>query len=161
MQAGEIFKNYTKMRQELVVLEYKLQCFQGISCEDVIEGMNYSRPQGDRVQEGGVSDKTGKIAVNYRKVADRLDDEYFDSLFRRCQYLKEELDFFDFAVGRLSGRLPEFIKDMVVEGMAWTDLMEKYRVSYSTVGRYRKKAEREMNRLYGFRDRLDMEYMLS
>ena len=149
------------MKQEMTVLEFKIKDFQGIRKEDVIESMNFSKPQGERVQESMVSDKTGKAAAYYRRVADRLDDEYFDELFRRYLYLKEEIDFFGFLTTQLSGRLPEFVRDMIMEQMNWNDLMGKYCISYSTVGRYRKKAAREMNQMYEFRDEVDTEYMLS
>lgn len=161
MRAAEMFKNYPKMKQEFMVLEFKLRDFKGIPHEDIIESMNYSRPQGERVQENKISDKTGKIAVHYRQVADRMDEEYFEGLFERYQYLKEELEFFEFLVAGLKGRLPDFIRDNIMVQMNWTDLMEKYSISYSTVGRYRKKAERELDRLYEFRDKMETEYLLS
>lgn len=161
MRAAEMFKNYPKMKQELMVLEFKLRDFKGISREDIIESMNYSRPQGVRVQENQVSDKTGKIAIHYRQVADRMDEEYFGGLFHRYQYLKEELDFFEFLVSELKSRESDFIRDNVMEQMSWAGLMEKYGISYSTVGRYRKKAEKELDRLYEFRDKVETEYMLS
>lgn len=161
MRAAEMFKNYPKMKQELTVLEFKLKEFKRIPREDIIESMNYSKPQGEHVQENRVSDKTGKIAVHYRQVADRMDEEYFEGLFQRYQYLKEELDFFEFLVSGLNGRQSDFIRDNVMEQMSWTGLMEKYGISYSTVGRYRKKAERELDRMYEFRDKVETEYMLS
>ena len=161
MKAEEMFKNYTKMKQEMTVLEFKIRDFEGIRKEDVIESMNFSKPQGDRVQEGMVSDKTGRAAAYYRRVADRLDDEYFDELFRRYLYLKDEIDFFGFLTTQLSDRLPEFVRDMVMEQMDWNGLMEKYSISYSTVGRYRKKAAREMDQMYEFRDDVEMKYILS
>ena len=52
MRADEMFKNYTKMKQEMTVLEFKIRDFEGIRKEDVIESMNFSKPQGERVQEG-------------------------------------------------------------------------------------------------------------
>lgn len=161
MRAEKMFKEYPKMKQELTVLEFKLRDFKGISREDIIESMNFSRPQGERVQENQVSDKTGKIAIHYRQVADRMDEEYFEGLLQRYQYLKEELEFFEFLVSGLNGRLSDFIRDNVMVQMSWAGLMEKYGISYSTVGRYRKKAERELDRLYEFRDKVETEYMLN
>lgn len=161
MRAAEMFKNYPRMKQEFLVLEFKLRDFQGIAHEDVIESMNYSKPQGERVQDSRISDKTGKTAIYYRKIAEKLDDEYFDALLERYLYLKEELELFEFLVSGLSGRLPEFIRDRVMEQMSWAELMEKYNISYGSVGKYRKKAEKELNRLYEFRDKVDTNYMLS
>ena len=161
MRAAEMFKSYPKMKNELLVLEFKLRAFQGIAHDDVIESMNYSKPQGERVQDSRISDKTGKTAIYYRKIAEKLDDEYFDALLERYLYLKEALELFEFLVSGLSGRLPDFIRDRVMEQMSWTELMEKYCISYSAVGKYRKKAEKELDRLYEFRDEVDTEYMLS
>lgn len=161
VRAAEMFKDYRKMKQELTVLEFKLRDFKGIPREDVIESMTYSGLQEERVQENKTSDKTCKTAIYYRKVAERLNEEYFDGLIKRYEYLKEKLDFFDFLVGSLDGKLPEFIRDMVIEKRNWEALMEKYSVSYSTVGRYRRKAEKELDRLYQFRDEMETEYMLS
>lgn len=161
MRAAEMFKNYPRMKQELLVLEFKLRDFKGIPREDIIESMNFSRPEGERVQEKQISDKTGKIAIHYRKVADRMDEEYFEGLFHRYQYLKEELEFFEFLVAGLGDRLSDFIRDNIMMQMNWSDLMAKYSISYSTVGRYRKKAEKELDRLYEFRDKVETEYLLS
>ena len=161
MRAAEMFKSYPKMKNEFLVLEFKLRAFQGIAHDDVIESMNYYKPQGERVQDSRISDKTGKTAIYYRKIAEKLDDEYFDALLERYLYLKEELELFEFLVSGLSGRLPDFIRDRVMEQMSWTELMEKYCISYSAVGKYRKKAEKELDRLYKFRDEVDTEYMLS
>lgn len=161
MRAAEMFKNYPRMKQEFLVLEFKIRSFQGIPHADVIESMTYSKPEGERVQDSRISDKTGRTAIYYRKVAEKLDDEYFDALLERYLYLKEELELFEFMVSRLSGSLPEFIRDRVMEQMSWTELMEKYSISYGSVGKYRKKAEKELDRLYEFRDEVDTKYMLS
>lgn len=161
MRAAEIFKEYRKMKQECIVLEFQMRHFEGISHRDVIETMNYSKPQGDRVQTSGTSDKTGKTAIYYRNVKEWLDDDWFDSLFERYDYLQEEIAFFEYAVTRLSGMLPEFIRDLIMDRMAWDELMIKYNVSHSMVGKYRKKAERELDEMYEFRDKQEEDYFLS
>lgn len=161
MRAAEMFKSYRKIKQECIVLEFQMQYFQGIPHKDVIESMNFSKPQGERVQDSKISDKTGKTAIYYRKVAERLDDDWFESLLDRYQYLQEELAFFEYAATQLSGRMPEFVADLVMDGMAWDELAIKYRVSHSMVGKYRKKAEKELNALYEVRDKMANDYMLS
>lgn len=161
MRAADMFKGYRKMKQECTVLEFQMQHFEGISSRDVIETMNYSRPQSDRVQTSGVSDKTGKAAIHYRKVKERMDDDWYDSLFERYEYLQGEIAFFEYAVSRLDGRMPEFIGDLVMDRMAWDELMIKYRVSHSMVGKYRKKAEKELNEMYELRDKQEETYFLS
>ena len=161
MKAGEMFKGYQDMRQECIVLEFQIRQFEGGSHEDVIESMTFSNPQEERVQTSGLSDRTGKTAIRYRRVKERLDDDWYDSLLDRYRYLQEEIQFFEYAVTKLSGRLPEFIRDMVMERMSWTELMSKYNVGHSMVGKYRKMAEKELNVLYEIREKQADSYMLS
>lgn len=161
MKAGAMFKGYRKMKQEILVLEFQLRHFDGVSDTDVIESMNYARPQGERVQTGETADKTGKTAICYRRVKERMDDDWYDSLFERYEHLNEEVTFFEYAVTQLSGRLQEFVKDLVMERMAWDELRIKYHVSHSMIGKYRKKAEKELDEMYEFRDKLEESYFLS
>lgn len=161
MTAGEMFKEYRKMKQECLVLEFRMRHFEGVPYTDVIESMNYARPEGERVQTSGISDKTGKTAIHYRRVKERMDDDWYDSLFQRYEYLQEEITFFEYAVMQLSGRLPEFVKNLVMDRMAWEELMIKYRVSHSMIGKYRKKAEKELDSFYEFREKQLESYLLS
>lgn len=161
MKAGEMFKEYRKMKQEILVLEFQLRHFDGVSDTDVIESMNYAKSQGERIQTGETADKTGKTAIHYRRVKERMDDDWYDSLFERYEYLNEEVTFFEYAVTQLSGRLQEFVKDLVMERMAWDELRIKYHVSHSMIGKYRKKAEKELDEMYEFRDKLEETYFLS
>ena len=112
------------------------------------------------MQGGGTSDKTGNTAVKYRQVKERLDDDWFEYLLGRYQAVKEELEFFEYAVGQLSGRLPEVVRDMVMEDMTWRALSEKYSVSEAMIGKYRKKALAEMRELYLMREKTAGRYLL-
>ena len=113
------------------------------------------------MQTSGPSDRTASAALNYRKVADKLDDDLFDGLLEEYQKKKEEMDFFRFGISCLSGKLPEIITDMVVEGMEWQELSEKYDVSHSMIGKYRKKALDELETIYSIREHSDTAFMLS
>lgn len=161
MKANVMFKEYRRMKQEILVLEFQLRYFDSVSDKDVIESMNYAKPQGERIQTGETADKTGKTAIHYRRVKERMDDDWYDSLFERYEYLNEEVTFFEYAVTQLSGRLQEFVKDLVMERMAWDELRIKYHVSHSMIGKYRKKAEKELDEMYKFRDKLEETYFLS
>lgn len=161
MNAETMFKEYWKMKQEEVVLEFQMKNFKGVSYDDVIESMCFSHHCGERVQDSKVSDKTGNTAVIYRKVAERIDDEWFDSLIWQYEYNQNEIDFFEYAVTQLSGRLPEFIQDLVIEHLSWEELMAKYCVGHSMVAKYRKKALGELNVLYQIRDKHVENYLLS
>ena len=160
METEKLFKEYRSWKKDMGLLEFELSRFEGVPYEDVIRSMCLGRPQGERVQGGGTSDKTGNAAVKYRQGKERLDDDWFDYLLGRYQAVKEELDFFEYAVGQLSGRLPEVVRDMVMEDMTWRELSEKYSVSEAMIGKYRKRALAEMKELYLMRERTAGQYLL-
>lgn len=162
MKAGEnVFDKYQKWKKERITLAFELSRFEGVSTDDVIESMCLSRPQDERVQTSGKSDKTAKTAIYYRKVAESMNDDLYDFLFREYQYVKEEIEFFEYAVSQLSGRLPDIIRDMVIYGMQWKEAAAKYAVSEAMLTKYRRKALSELAALYEGRARHTEEYLLS
>ncbi|WP_394526830.1 hypothetical protein [Lacrimispora sp. JR3] len=161
MDVERIFKEYREWKHSLALLEFELGRFQGIPYEDVIESLCFSKPQGERVQTSGTSDKTGMTAMVYRQVKERLDDEWFDFLLGRYKQIKEEMDFLEYAIRQLSGRLSEIIWDMIIEQSSWQELMIKYNVSHAMVGKYRKKAVEELKRIYELRGQQTDSYLLS
>lgn len=162
MKAEEnVFDKYRKWKKERITLAFELSRFEGVSTDDVIESMCLSRPQDERVQTSGKSDKTAKTAIYYRKVAESMNDDLYDFLFREYQYVKEEIEFFEYAVSQLSGRLPDIIRDMVIYGMQWKEAAAKYAVSEAMLTKYRKKALSELAALYEGRARHTEEYLLS
>ena len=127
----------------------------------MIESLCFSNPQEERVQNSSISDKTGKTALIYRQVKERMDDEWFEFLLERYQSLKEQTDFFEYAVGQLSGRLSEVIRDMAMEKMTWKELAYKYDVSETMIAKYRRKAISELTAIYQLREQTAGEYFLS
>lgn len=153
MDVEKIFKEYRSWKRNMGLLEFELSRFEGVPYDDVIESLCLSQPQEERVQSGSTSDKTGKTAIIYRQVKERLDDEWFDYLIERYRTVKAEKEFFEYAASQLSGRLPEIIRDMIMEGMPWRELAEKYNVSETMIAKYRKKAMAEMRELYLIREK--------
>lgn len=161
MDVEKLFKEYTNWKRDMGLLEFELSRFQGVPYDDVIESLCFSRPEGDRVQTSGISDKTGKTAIIYRHVKERLDDEWFDYLVERYESLNGDLEFFEYAIGQLSGKLPEIIWDMVIEQMTWRELSGKYDVSETMIAKYRKKAISELTVIYQIREQTAERYLLS
>lgn len=161
MDVEKLFKEYGNWKRDLGILEFELSRFQGVPYDDVIESLCFSNPQGDKVQTSGTSDKTGKAAIIYRQVKNRMDDDWFDYLIERHKSIKEEKEFFEYALRQLSGKLPEMIWDMVAEQMSWQELMAKYNVSHAMVGKYRKKAVDELQVIYTMRSQHSEMYMLN
>ena len=156
-----VFDKYRKWKRERITLAFELSRFEGVSTDDVIESMCLSRPQDERVQTSGKSDMTAKTAVYYRKVAESMNDDLYDFLFRKYQYVKEEIEFFEYAVSQLSGRMPGVIHDLVVDDMQWKEVAAKYAVSEAMLTKYRRKALSELAALYEGRAKHTEDYLLS
>lgn len=161
MNVEQLFKEYGRWERDMGLLEFELSRFEGVPYDDVIESLCFSHPQGDRVQTSGISDKTGKTAIIYRQVKEQLDDEWFDYLIARYQSLKEDVEFFKYAVRQLEGKLPELIQDMVMNKMTWRELSVKYDVSETMIAKYRKKAIAELDMIYQLREQTAGQYLLS
>ncbi len=162
MRAEKMMKEYKQMKLELEVTEMQLQRFTGISEEDMISTMSFSHPEGDdRVQTSGTSDKTAKIAINYKKVMERENEEWYRFLLGRYRKLKMELDFFEDSVRRLSGNLPEIVMDLLDTDITWDEIAGRHHVNRSMIGKYRKAAIKELDAIYEVRELCASEFMLS
>ena len=80
MRAERMIKEYPNLKRELSVLEFQLSRCEGIDYDTVISSLTFSKPEGERVQTSGVSDVTARAALAYRKVADRMSDEWLSYL---------------------------------------------------------------------------------
>ena len=160
MKAGETLNKYQELKKEKTVLKFQISRFKGVSADDIISSMTFSQADGERVQTSGVSDKTGKIAVNYKKIADRENQEWFSYLMARLEYVETEIEFFEHSLKGLSGGVGKIMWDMVVECMPWNEIEEKYHVSHATLGRYRKSAIKELDAIYELRDKQTEIYIL-
>lgn len=161
MTAEIMMKEYSSMKKELSVLEYQLQQFKGVDENDIIMSMQFSHQEGDRVQTSTLSDKTASIAMNYRKIMKQENDEWFDFLWNRYQFLKEELEFFEHSVEHLNGQLPGVIMDLLNKDLTWETIAGKYHVSTTMISKYKKAAIQELNFYYELRDRQAEAFMLS
>ena len=146
MTADAMMKEYKNMKKELTVTEFQLRQFQGVSEQDMIDSMLYSHQEGERVQTSTLSDKTANIAIKYKAAMERENDEWY-------MFLKEELDFFEHAVNGLDERHRSIITDLLDEDMTWDIMMERYHVSHTMIGKYRKAALKELDKQYEMRDR--------
>ena len=94
-------------------------------------------------------------------IRDSINQEWYEHLEKQYLMLDEEIRFFEAALSSLSGYLPEFMTDMVINGCTWDYLCEHYHISRTMVAKNRRKAIRELEELYGKRDAEQISYMLS
>lgn len=156
-----LIRDYPKNKMELKCLENQLRNFRGISETEMIDSMQFSHPEGERVQTSGVSDKTARIAVNYRERMERINREWYEHLEQQYFSLSEEITFLESAVKSLPGKMGEIMQDLIFNQTSWDDLAEKHYMSRRSVGRYRQKAIEELEALYEKYETESVRYMLS
>ena len=160
VRVEKLLKEYPMLIRERNCLAHQIAHFRGVTAEDVIQSMYTPRMDGERVQTSGTSDKTAQIALNYQERMDRINREWFDHLESNLRMLNEELQFLESALGSLSGKLPDIMRDIVIGQMTWDTLSDKYFVSRRMIGKYRRKAIEELDALYEHRDKETAAYIL-
>jgi hypothetical protein len=153
-------KEYHRFVREQSCLAHQIANFRGVTATEVIESMYTPQTEGDAVQTSGISDKTALIALNYRAHQDEMNRDWISFLEQKLRALTDELQFFEMALGMLSGPLPDFMRDMVIHRLKWDELERKYNICRFTVGAYRKKAISELDELYASHDKTTVEFML-
>lgn len=160
MRAEAMMNEYQTMKKELSVLDFQLRQFKGVDEDDIIHSMTLAHPEGsDRVQTSNISDKTATVALNYRKVMERENEEWFNFLWNRYRYINEEVAFFENCVGALPDILPKLVMDLIGKTETWDELSLKYNVGRSTITKYRKKAIVLLDEMYELRDRQTEAYI--
>jgi hypothetical protein len=157
----KLMRDYPRLVMERTCLENQLANFKGVTEAELIDSMLYSRPQGDRVQTTGVSDKTAHIAITYRDKMDRINSDWKNYLARKLTVISDEIEFFEAALKSLSGNLPEIMTDMIIARMTWDAMAEKYYVSRAMIGKYRKKAILELDVLFANHDKEISDFILN
>ena len=162
MRAEAMFKEYGTMKKELEILKFQMSQFKGMDENDLILSMQFSNPEeGERVQTSGISDKTASAAMNYRKIMEWENDEWFDFLWSRYRYVSEEISFFENSVAALPGNLSGVMRDLVIGELTWENIAMKYHVTTAMIAKYKKKALCELEAMYELRDRQTEAYILS
>lgn len=157
----KLIRDYPKNKMELECLEHQIRTFRGVTADDMIATMYFSHPEGERVQTSGISDKTARIALNYRERMESINEEWYSHLEKQYISLSEEIGFFESAVKALPGKMGEVMQDMIFAQMSWDELAGKYYVSRRTIGRYRQKAIDDLVVLYEKHEAEMVAFMLS
>lgn len=160
-EVEEMMRDYHTLKKQLNILAFELEHFKGIDKNDLIEAMCFSHPEGERVSSSNISDKTAKVAIALEKRKEDVDEEMYQFYFKEYQTLSDRILFFEHALLQLSGELPDMMKDFIIKKYSWDEIANKYHMSRTMIGRYRKKAIEELNMIYTLRNQKILKYMLS
>lgn len=157
----KLIKDYPKMKVEARCLELQIKDFKGISEEEMIESMNFSQPDGERVHTSNISNKPESIALSYHERMEEANRDWYEYLTRRYLELSEELRFFESAVRSLHDTAGKVLYDLTVGSKTWDMVAESYFISRRQVGYYRRTAIVELSQLYDDHEKEMVAYLLS
>lgn len=161
MRAEDMFDQYKKMRQELSMIAYQLSHFSGISEEDIIECLTFSHPEGEKVQTSDISRKTEAIAIKLRDLVAKENNEWYNYLLKRYEFLDNEISFFEHCVREMGEKKSDILFELLDGDLTWNDIADEYGVSRSLLGVYRKQAIKEINKRYRLREEQELAFLLS
>jgi len=114
--------------------------FSPITEDETINLLNFSRPEGERVQNTNISQKVAGIAGSYKKVMNSLNREVLRTLMAEYQAALTEVTFVEYAIRMLPDRERAIMNLIVLENVSWTEVCSRCHLSNSMVGNYRKRA---------------------
>jgi len=135
-----LLKNYHELRKDVEQLKFELNYLQELEPEEVIDALNYTSPQGEKVDPGRVSDKTCNIALVYREVTERINRTSKRELEKMITATEYELMKLEYCIDRLEGKISEVIKDIYLQRMSWAEVCKKHYISEKTLNKYRRQA---------------------
>lgn len=153
---GDMVDRRKAAKAQLVSLE-KCQ----ISENDIIESLTFRRPDGERVQTSGTSDKIARIALTYKDHQARMNEEMFRYWIGRYDYLNREITFLETSIRQLPPELAEVMDSLVIKGKTWDATAMNLCLSVSSLQRMRKQAIDHLVRVYQKRESEESKMLLS
>jgi len=143
-----LLKNHSRMVREIASLRFELKNFVKTEDEEIIEGMALSSKMGDGIRSGKISDKTADVALRYREVAQRVNEEAFKAVIHRLDALETAVDRLDFYMGQLDETQAEVLRGYYFEHRTWREIQEGMNLATKSLRRLRDTAVASLTEQY-------------
>jgi len=147
----DLLKNYHQIKHEIALLKFDMQNFKGVNYDEMIELLNFAKPEIEGRHGSGISDKTGRIALVYRDIADTTKRKAVEEICNEIIDKQAEIDRLDYCISCLDEKLANIINAIYIKKMTWAQIMNKLYISQRSIGRYRKNAIDSLAALYEFK----------
>ena len=113
--------------------------------------MALSRPVSDGIRPAGyISDKTMRIAVQFRDRKDRLNQENIMEIAQELHTVEPLISKLEFHVSQLDPRQAEVIQKYYFEGKTWGELQQEMHLSPRTLIKRRDKGPEALVAIYEY-----------
>ncbi|WP_147565032.1 sigma factor-like helix-turn-helix DNA-binding protein [Clostridium tyrobutyricum] len=146
-----LLKNYNEILKDIEQLKFELKTFKDIESDEVIESLNFSSPNDEKISTSSISDKTCKIALIYNEVTNRMNKESREEIYRMMKATEFEITRLNYCIDRLEPQVKEVVKKIFIEKLSWSETCEKCDISQKTLNKYKKKGVSEIVEIFDLR----------
>ena len=133
-QVIEDLKQYPALKKKIILLRYEQDHPARISDGEVIDSMALSRPVTDGIRSAGfISDKTMRIATQFRDKKERLNQEAVMEIAQELHAVERQISKLEFYVSQLEEKQAEVIRGYYFEGKTWGELQQEMHLSPRTL----------------------------
>ena len=132
-----LLKNHSRMAREAASLRFELKNFVKIEDDEIIEGMALSSKMGDGIRSGRIADKTTDIALRYREVADKVNEEAYKAVLHRLNALETAVSRLDFYLSQMDKTQVEVLQGYYFERKTWREMQEGMNLATKSLRRIR------------------------
>ena len=143
-----LLKNYSRMVREAASLRFELKNFVKVGDDEIIEEMALSYQMGDGIRSGCISNKTADVALRYREVADRVNEEAYKAVIHRLNALETAIERLDFYLGQLDKTQTEVLQGYYFERRTWREMQERMDMATKSLRRIRDAAVASLTEQY-------------
>ena len=123
-QVIDDLKQYPELKKKVILLRYEQEHPAKISDSEVIDGI---RPA------GFISDKTMRIATQFRDKKDRLNQETIMEIAQELYTVEQQISKLEFYVSQLEEKQAEVIRKYYFEGKTWGELQREMHLAPRTL----------------------------
>lgn len=133
-QVVEDLKEYPDLKKKVILLRYEQEHPARISDSEVIDSMALSRPICDGIKPSGfISDKTMRIAAQFRDEKDRLNQGTMMEITQELHHIENRISKLDFYISQLEDDQAEVIRKYYFERKTWGELQQDMHLSPRTL----------------------------
>ena len=126
-QVIDDLKQYPELKKKVILLRYEQEHPAKLSDSEVIDSMALSRPVSDGIRPAGfISDKTMRIATQFRDKKDRLNQETIMEIVQELYAVEQQ-------ISKLEEKQAEVIRKYYFEGKTWGELQREMHLAPRTL----------------------------
>ena len=143
-----LFENYNEILKDIEQLKFELETYENLVPEEIIDAMNFSSGNDERVSSSTPTDKTCKIALIYSEVSKRMNNEAKEEIRKMIVASEYEIRKLDYCIARLEPKIRDVIKNIYINKMAWLVISKNLYISENTISKYKRKGIDEVTQMY-------------